>query len=406
MIDESMLDAPDALARADLRGLLRALAGAGARVRVAARAAEESDLHRLSPQGRPGTVLVAGPAPAGPLLARTLNALVEPAVRVHRVEPVGPLADPGALRWPLPEWVGPMDLLLILGPDGSEPGLGELFERAWRRGCAAAVIAPVRSSLSELAARRNSPRLPLVHPDREETADHPAAPGPAWSAVTPALMLADRLGLCEAGPAIQAAVADRLDAVAGLCGPASAYDRNPAKVLAGELDGVLPLLWSRGPLGRAAADHAVDLMAALPGLPALAAPLPEALAAHGPVLAGGRRGPGADPEDLFRDRVDEPPSLLPRVVLLHDTPPNGDAGPNGPNGPNGSDAGPGAEGADADGTAVPSALPAARALAGEHGVPITEFVPEPGEPLPRLVDLVTRLDFTAVYLALTPSGRS
>ncbi|MQS07600.1 SIS domain-containing protein [Streptomyces alkaliphilus] len=403
MIDESMLDAPDALARADLRGLLRTLAGAGARVRVAARAAEESDLHRLTPQGSPGTVLVAGPAPAGPLLARTLNALVEPAVRVHRVEPVGPLADPGALRWPMPEWVGPMDLLLILGPDGSEPGLGELFERAWRRGCAVAVVAPERSSLSGLAARRSSLRLPLVHPDREEAGDHPAAPGPAWSAVVPALMLADRLGLCGAGPAIQAAVADRLDAVAGLCGPASAYDRNPAKALAGELDGVLPLLWSRGPLGRAAAGHAADLMAALPGVPALAAPLPEALAAHGPLLAADRRGPGADPDDFFRDRVDEPRPLLPRIVLLHEEPAADGPGASGPNGGNGAGSGPGEE--DSDGTVIPSPLPAARTLAGEYGVPITEFAPEPGEPLTRLVDLVTRLDFTAVYLALTPAGR-
>ncbi|MCE7083273.1 SIS domain-containing protein [Streptomyces sp. ST2-7A] len=422
MIDESMLDAPDALARADLRGLLRALAGAGARVRVAARAVEESDLHRLSPQGRPGTVLVAGPTPAGPLLARTLTALVDPAVRVHRVEPVGPLADPGALRWPLPEWVGTLDLLLILGPEGSEPGLGDLFERAWRRGCAVAVVAPERSSLSGLAARRNSLRLPLVHPDRQEAADHPAAPGPAWSAVTPALMLADRLGLCEAGPAVQTAVADRLDAVADLCGPGSAQERNPAKTLAGELDGVLPLLWSEGPLARAAAGHAADLLAALSGVPALVAPLPEALTAHGPLLIAGRHGPGADPEDFFRDRVDDPQPLMPRIVLLHDTTPpaGGDReavpGPNGANAPDGTptpDAGNGPEpGADPNGAngagdpGIPPALPAARFLAREHGVPITDFVPGPGDPLPRLVDLVARLDFTAVYLALTPTGRS
>ncbi|MZE77113.1 mannose-6-phosphate isomerase, partial [Streptomyces sp. SID5475] len=42
MLDESLLDAPEALARADTRGLLRGAAGSGARVRTAARGALEA----------------------------------------------------------------------------------------------------------------------------------------------------------------------------------------------------------------------------------------------------------------------------------------------------------------------------------------------------------------------------
>ncbi|NUL08053.1 mannose-6-phosphate isomerase, partial [Streptomyces lunaelactis] len=44
MLDESLLDAPDALARADRRGLLRGAAEAGARVRTAARHAAEAGI--------------------------------------------------------------------------------------------------------------------------------------------------------------------------------------------------------------------------------------------------------------------------------------------------------------------------------------------------------------------------
>ncbi|MBO0517864.1 hypothetical protein J0695_39920, partial [Streptomyces beijiangensis] len=66
----------------------------------------------------------------------------------------------------------------------------------------------------------------------------------------------------------------------------------------------------------------------LAGHPALAAELPEALPAHSALLAGGFGGGAADPEaatddspdDFFRDRVDDPQTLRPRVVLLRARP--------------------------------------------------------------------------------------
>ncbi|NEC67421.1 mannose-6-phosphate isomerase, partial [Streptomyces sp. SID9727] len=57
MLDESLLDAPDALARADRRDLLRGAAEAGARVRTAARHAAEAGITELKPEGRPRAVL-------------------------------------------------------------------------------------------------------------------------------------------------------------------------------------------------------------------------------------------------------------------------------------------------------------------------------------------------------------
>lgn len=62
MFDESMLDDPEALARADRRGLLRGAAETGARARTATRHAAEAGVAALRSEGRPRTVLVAAPA--------------------------------------------------------------------------------------------------------------------------------------------------------------------------------------------------------------------------------------------------------------------------------------------------------------------------------------------------------
>jgi hypothetical protein len=387
MIDETLLDAPEALARADLRGMLRSVAAAGAQVRTAVRATMESPLTELHSEGRPGSVLLAGPGSDIPLAAGLLAALTDGAVRVQRLPAAGPLAAPGALRWPLPRWAGPLDLLVITTTDGSEPGLSDLLERAYRRGCAVVSIAPSNSSLAELTERRRSLSLRLTSAPFVEPAAHPAAPGPQWSLVTPLLMLGDRLGICTAGDAELHALADRLDEVAERCGPVSRTHGNPAKALAGGFDEALPLLWSEGPIAGAAARHAADTLATLPGVPALSAELPEALSAHGALLNGGpANGAAADPEDFFRDRVDDPPVLHARVVLLRS---------------------PLAEStADEDGNR-PSAAAAARDLAVQQGVAFTELAAdEDSSPLEAAGELIAQLDFAAVYLALTSGVRS
>jgi len=64
MLDESLLDTPEGLAEADRRGLLRGAAEAGARVRTAARHAAEAGVGDLKPDGRPRSVLIAGPGAA------------------------------------------------------------------------------------------------------------------------------------------------------------------------------------------------------------------------------------------------------------------------------------------------------------------------------------------------------
>lgn len=75
MLDESLLDDPDALTRADRRALLRGAAEAGARVRTAVRHATEAGIPELKPDGRPRAVLIAGPGMAATGVAELLGTL-------------------------------------------------------------------------------------------------------------------------------------------------------------------------------------------------------------------------------------------------------------------------------------------------------------------------------------------
>ncbi|MFD9864511.1 SIS domain-containing protein [Streptomyces alboflavus] len=441
MLDDSLLDAPEALARADLHDLLRGAAEAGARVRTALRHATESGLTELKPDGRPRAVLIAGPGTAATGVADLITALAGTGCPVVRLAPTGVAPAAGALRWSLPGWTGPVDLLLIVTPDGTEPGLTLLAEQAYRRGCTVVAVAPARTPLAEsvdgshglTVTMATSPtagygtttygeaesrvgtsqeptgpaqpdptapgspatlgrpgaahgvpedRGPLTSPHHDPPEAPAAAPGTLWALLTPLLVLLDRTGLIAAPVDTLQKVADRLDDVAERCGPAITTYSNPAKTLAVELSESLPLIWSEGQTAGMAGRRFAAALAELAGHAALAAELPEALPAHAALLAGGVAGGiggGADSDDFFRDRVEEPAALRARVVLLRERP------------------------ADAGGL---TAAPAARELAHSHDTPLSELEPEDGSDLERLAELIAITDFAAVYLALASGGRS
>lgn len=95
MLDDSLLDTPEALAEADHRALLRGAAEAGARVRTAARYAAEAGVHDLQPDGRPRAILIAGPGAAATCVADLLGTLAGAACPVIRLTPTG-VAPPQA----------------------------------------------------------------------------------------------------------------------------------------------------------------------------------------------------------------------------------------------------------------------------------------------------------------------
>jgi hypothetical protein len=385
MLDESLLDDPDALARADTRDLLLGVAGAGARVRMAARLADEAGIPALKPDGRPRSVLVAGPGPAtAATVADVLAALGAGTCPVIPLHPTGPASYD--VHWTLPGWAGPLDLLLIASPAGTEAGLAALIEQAYRRGVTPAGVVPAKSPIAEALEQARGITIPYAKPYAPEgpvPGSGPDEPGPStedpgtfWALLTPLLLLADRIGLLHAPPEAVQSMADRLDEVAAKCGPAIATYSNPAKTLAAELADSLPILWTEGDIAAFAGRRLTALIASRAGRPALTAELPEALTTHEALLAGAFAGT-LDPDDFFRDRVDDPEGLRLRVVLLQQPPAHG-----------------------------ASAAPAARELAMSHETPLSELAPAEGSPLEAAAEILAVTDFSAVYLALTSSGRS
>jgi len=371
VFDESLLDTPEALSEADHRGLLRGAAEAGARVRTAARHAAEAGLTELKPDGRPRAVLIAGPGAAAICVADLLGTLAGAGSPVTRLAPAGVAPAAGALRWELPGWAGSVDLLLIATPDGTEPGLSLLAEQAYRRGCTVVAVAPLHTPLAEALTAAHGLFVPMATAPYEQ--DEPlaaSAPGVLWALLTPLLALLDRIGLLAAPADALEKAADRLDHIAERCGPAIATYSNPAKTLAAELADSLPVIWTEGTSAGPAGRRFAAALAELAGRPGLVAELPEALASHNALLAGPLAA-SADPDDFFRDRVEEAPALHVRVVLLRDRPING-----------------------------LSAAPAARELALSHDTPISELEPEAAGELESLAELIAITDFAAVYLAL------
>ncbi|WP_405583505.1 SIS domain-containing protein [Streptomyces sp. NBC_01092] len=371
MLDESLLDTPEALAEADRRALLRGAAEAGARVRTAARHAAEAGVHDLKPDGRPRAILIAGPGAAATCVADLLGTLAGATSPVTRLAPAGVAPAAGALRWELPGWASSVDLLLITTPDGTEPGLALLAEQAYRRGCTVVAVAPAATPLTEAMHGNHGLFVPMATaPYDEDEALAASAPGVLWALLTPLLALLDRTGMLTAPPDAVEKIADRLDHIAERCGPAIATYSNPAKTLATELADSLPLIWTEGVSAGPAGRRFAAALAELSGRPALVAELPEALASYHALLAGRLAG-SADPDDFFRDRVEETPALHARVVLLRDRPIGG-----------------------------LTAAPAARELALSHDTPISELEPEAGGELEALAELIAITDFAAVYLAL------
>lgn len=371
MLDESLLDSPEGLAEADRRALLRGAAEAGARVRTATRHAAEAGVNGLKPDGRPRAVLIAGPGAAATQAADLLGTLAGAGSPVTRLAPTGVAPAAGALRWELPGWAGSVDLLLIATPDGTEPGLALLSEQAYRRGCTVVAVAPARTPLADAVGGSHGMFIPMATAPYDQ--DEPvaaASSGVLWALLTPLLALLDRTGLVTAPPEALQMVADRLDGIAERCGPAIVTYSNPAKTLAAELADALPVVWTEGVSAGPAGRRFTAALAELSGKPAVVAELPEALAAHEALLAG-RLAAGADPDDFFRDRVEEAPALHARVVLLRDRPLGG-----------------------------LTAAPAARELALSHDTPISELEPEAGGELETLAELIAVTDFAAVYLAL------
>ncbi len=272
--DDSRLENPDVLAAA--APLLMKLASSGARVRREASLADAA-LIELNDADRPRAVIAYGPE------ARLLRAVLEPVCPVPFV------------AWPalgLPGWVGPLDIVLLIGRRGPE-SLAVAHE-AVRRGCRLIVACPADSLLAEQAASRSTTVLP-VHT------------GDPFAAAVLCLAALHRLGL---GPSINPdAIAAAMDAVAESCAARTDVSVNPAKAMALDLADASPLVWGGSVLAARASRRIVEALRQASGRVGLAADSSDLVAL---LQQAAPRDPFADP---FEEGVQE---RRPGLVLIDD----------------------------------------------------------------------------------------
>ena len=278
--DESRLDDPTAL---EVGGLpLRTLAEAGARVRRAAGDVAEATAEavaRAEDMARPRAVLAAGPD------SRLLRAVLEPWCPVPFV------------AWPapaLPGWVGSLDLVVVLAPDGADAGAASAVAEAVRRGCQLVVACPPDSLVAEHVVGRWSTLLPTATRDQLATA----------------VVVLEYLDQVSLGPRADAEqVAEALDAVAIACSPHRDLAVNPAKVLAIALADTTPVVWGGSVLAARAARRVSERIRRATGRSALAGDAEHLL----PILEAAR------PRDVFDDPfAEDSGDRRPMLLVLDD----------------------------------------------------------------------------------------
>lgn len=348
-----LLDDQAALEAADPGGMLPAIASGAGQVREAATLAAEAGVAHLADDGRPRGVLVCGMGGsgiAGDVLAAVAGSACPVPLAVHR-------------GYGLPGWVGAADLVVAVSCSGTTEETLSALQEAVRRGCRLLVVGAEDSPLWALGRRGRAVCVPVPQ-GRQPRAS-------VWSLSTPLLVAADALGLADAGPAVLEQAAVQLEQVATRCRVDADHFVNPAKALALDLAGALPMVWGTSPLAGVAAYRFACQLAENAKAPAVWGVLPEA--SHNQVVAFDAAPPPADPDDLFADRGDEPEEVLPRLVLLRDG---------------------------VEHPQVARRAEVAAELAAERGLAVSTVAAEGDAAVERLACLVGLTDWTSAYLAL------
>jgi glucose/mannose-6-phosphate isomerase len=355
---EDLLDDPIRLQAADPGGMLPAIASAAAQVREAAVLAAEAGVAALADDGRPRAVVVCGMGGsgiAGDVLAAVAGSTCPVPVVTHR-------------GYGLPAWVGPVDLVVAVSCSGSTEETLSALEEAVRRGCRLLVVGRSGSPVDDLGQRGRAVFVPVTQ-GRQPRAS-------MWALSTPLVVAGSALGLLQAPAEAVEEAAGVLESVADRCRVDSDSLVNPAKRLALDLQGRLPVLWGTSLLAGTVAYRFACQLNENAKSPATWGTLPEAnhnqvVAFDGP-FAG--RVPRPDPDDLFRDRGDdEDPESRLSLVLLRDT----DEHPQ-----------------------VARRADVSAELAAERDVPVLQLHAEGGSAFARLASLVGLVDYATAYLAL------
>ena len=356
LVDETVLDDVDTIQAGDRGGMLRAVATAGPQVREALVHAEEAGLRRLVTEGRPRAVVVTGVGGsgiAGDVLTACTGVACPVPVTVHK-------------GFGLPGWVGPLDLVVAVSCSGGTEETLDGADEAARRGCRLVTVGATGSPLARLAEQAGAQHVPVATGGRPPRAN-------LWALSVPLLVLADALGLTTVPTGLLERTAGLLDRIAARCGPATEITGNPAKTLAVQLSGTLPLVWGTGAIGDVAAYRLTSQLAENAKLPAVHGSLPE-IGHNGIVVLDGPGAAAVSDDDFFRDRVDDPDeSTRVSVLLLRDA---------------------------VEDRRVAARRAAVQAVAEARDVPLHVLAAEGEHPFERLASVVAIGDFASVYLAL------
>ncbi|MBB5912352.1 hypothetical protein BJY24_001219 [Nocardia transvalensis] len=290
------LDDVASLEAADSGGTLRSAASAGAQVRATAAAVDEDVLVRLRDMNPRSLVLVSGSGRADRAAALLIAALGD-----HAGLPIVPATA-------IPQWVGPLDAVLVAGDDAGDPRLIGAVDRAVKRGAEVVVAAPEEGPMRAAAAGRAA-----LLPPRVRVLDHNRMV--RFLAVGIAVLHA--VDPVRIGPLVPdlTVLADVLDAEALRDGPHNEVFHNPAKTLAARMQERRIVLTGDSPAAAQVAAHAAEVLLPAAGRIAAATGLADAVAANARLIeSAGVAAPGYDP--LFHDEQLDGPAPVERVRIF------------------------------------------------------------------------------------------
>jgi glucose/mannose-6-phosphate isomerase len=346
------LDDAALLEAADPGSMLRQVASSAAQVREAARSAAEADLDELVAGGRPRAIVVTGMGGSG-VAGEVLAAVAGPGCPVQMTT---------VHDYQLPGWVGAADLVIAVSCSGATEETLSAAEESVRRGCRLLAVGSRNSPLAALAEQAHAPLIGIKATGMPRSM--------LWGLSVPLVVAATRLGALDVPGQVYESTAAELERVAHLCRPDSESFVNPAKSLALELSGTLPMIWGTSPLTGVAAARFGCQLNENANYPAIAGVLPEAnhnqvVVFDGPFAAGSgaalRGGPG------------EAPPVPLRLVMLRDS---------------------------HEHPQVARRREESARIAAERGIEVTELAAAGDLPLERLASLVQLIDYAAVYLAI------
>ena len=354
--DELLLDDLEALAVADPGEMLPATATAGAQLRRGLTSVDEGAIARVSADGRPRGLVVAGMGGSGisgDVLAAVAGAGCPIPLQVVRSHT-------------LPGWVGPLDVVVAVSCSGTTQETTSLAAEATRRGARVVSIGTAGSPLAQVVQAGGGVHLAVDA--------HGLMPRAAlWTLATPLLLLGSALDVVALGPGVLQAAADALDEVATASGPVVPAADNRAKMLGLALAESLPVVWGTSPVAAVAAYRAACQLNENAKLPCTFGGFSEVN--HNQVVAfDGPYGARAAVDDVFRDPIEDgAPMPRLRLVLLRD-----------------------AEEHPQDAQRAAATI----ALAEERSIPVDVVTAQAGHPLVRLASLVGLVDWASVYAAL------